>query len=128
MQYDSDVNYTFALLSSIESAFVAPINISVDQIQNLTVTSGSSHRMRRKLHSSTASIDVSYRIYIDSKYPYTAYATQLSNAVKSGSFDTFLHYYASRFGVPGLLNATSFSIATGKYVQLKLSKLSVCSH
>ena len=62
MQYDSDVNYTFALLSSIESAFVAPINISVDQIQNLTVTSGSSHRMRRKLHSSTASIDVSYRI------------------------------------------------------------------
>ncbi len=128
MQYDSDVNYTFALLSSIESAFVAPINISVYQIQNLTVTSGSSHRMRRKLHSSTASIDVSYRIYIDSKYPYTAYATQLSNAVKSGSFDTFLHYYASRFGVPGLLNATSFSIATGKYVQLKLSKLSLCSH
>lgn len=120
MQYTSNANYNSALLSSIRTAFIAPINISSDQIQNLVVTAGSSiPAMRSELPTSTssdASIDVSYQIFTNSKYPSTAYSTQLINFVNSGSFNTKLHYYAVCFRAPGFLDAKSSFISTGKYI------------
>jgi hypothetical protein len=120
MQYTSNANYTSALLSSIKTTFIAPINISSDQIQNLVVTTGISlPAMRTELPTSTSSdesIDVSYQIFTNSKYPSTAYSTQLINFVNSGSFNTKLHYYAMCFSAPGFLDAKSTSISTGKYI------------
>ena len=119
MQYTSNINYTAALLSSIITAFVAPINISLEEIQNLAVTDGSSlHFTHTKLPStststSSASIVVFYKILTNSKDPSTAYATQLTNCVNSGSFITQLHYYAVRFRTPGFVDAKSSSITIG---------------
>ena len=113
-QYHSDINYTHALLSSIVSAFNAPINISASQIQNLAVTTGGSRYLHRILYSPISSIDVTYQILINSKYPSAAYSSQLSNFVSSGSFTTNLHNYALLYRTPGFMNASCSSVAIGE--------------
>lgn len=117
-QYSSNADYTSALLSSIITAFIAPINISCDHIHNLVVTTASSFLLpiRTASTSSDPSIDVSYQILTNTKYPSTAYSTQLTNFVNSGSFNTKLHSYAVCFRTPGFLDAKSSSISTGKYI------------
>ena len=101
-----------SLVQTIVKSFTSP-TITSQQVLNLVVSAGSSRRFRRSLQSS--SIYASYQIATSSKYPASAYSTELTNSVNSGAFDTNLHTTAAAYGATYFVTATSGPVSVGEY-------------
>lgn len=106
------VNYTTVLKLAIKRSFTSP-PINISQIQNFTVTSASGSLRTRRLGAGSNAIVASYSIAINSKFPATAYSTQLAASVDSGSFNSYVVAAATNLKIPSV-NITSGPIAVGK--------------
>eukprot|EP01036_Dinobryon_divergens_P028265 gene28267-37186_t len=113
-EFSSNANNTEVLTAAIVSCFKAPISITASQVLNLVVVAAAGERTQLlSTSSSSPSILVSYDIFTSSKYPSSAYSTQLSIAVGSGAFTRSLQMHAALRGTTCLLNATSSMVSVG---------------
>ena len=113
-EFSSNANSTEVLTAAIVSCFKAPISITASQVLNLMVAAEPAQLLSStSSSSSSSSILVSYDIFTSSKYPSSAYSTQLSMAVGSGAFTRSLQMHAALRGTSCLLNATSSMVSVG---------------
>eukprot|EP01036_Dinobryon_divergens_P028267 gene28269-37188_t len=113
-EFSSNANSTEVLTAAIVSCFKAPISITASHVLDLMVVAATAGGRDQLLStSSSSSILVSYDIFTSSKYPSSAYSTQLSIAVGSGAFTRSLQMHAALRGTTCLLNATSSMVSVG---------------
>lgn len=118
-EFSSNANNTEVLTAAIVSCFKAPTSITASQVLGMVIVAAGERAQLLSSSwsssSSSSSMLVSYDIFTSSKYPSSAYSTQLSMAVGSGAFTRSLQMHAAlRDSTSCLLNATSSMVAIGK--------------
>lgn len=114
--YNSNVTaYSLTLRQSIAACMAG---VSSANIINLVVTEGASssvhHQSNQKaVLSSTSQIHTAYDVSVrDASLSYSSLSSQLSTAVESGQFDTYLTDFAQQTGAVGFVDATSTTVTT----------------
>lgn len=91
--------------------------VSSSNIINLVVTgissSGVGATSAQRALASSAQISASYQVSVrDATLSYGSLSQQLTSAVQSGQFDTYLAAYGQQTGATGFVGATSTSVTT----------------
>ena len=96
-------------------AFIDPRIIASDVVNIVVVTPDNNYRHSYFQQILLDSIFASYYIKITSRFPASAYSTQLIDCVRSGLFTKNLQVNAKAMGASGFSTASSIAVQIGKY-------------